>query len=95
MYLESGSKYERRCLVWSKNGIEHYYPRDVLREVFSCSDSELESATYDTDPIVINGISVSKTKLAELVVSRLGSDCEFDEELHGLDEILKQVCQAT
>ena len=81
-----------RCIVWSKNGIEYYYPRDVLRSVFSCGDDALEPITIDDDAVVINGIRKSKSELAKLVAAQMRRDSEFGTELLSLAEVVKRWC---
>src|SRR5690606_29381617 len=51
-------------IVWSKNGIEHYYPKDILRKIFN-GEGELKMAG---DVIELNGVHLTKNELVERVV---------------------------
>lgn len=81
-----------RCIVWSKNGIEHYYPRDVLRSIFSCSDEAIDAMAIGDDAVEINGIRKSKGELAELVAVGMTAGSEFGTELQRLDAVVQSAC---
>jgi len=51
---------ETNIIIWEKNGIEYYYPRQSLRGIFHCSDDEIEKMNVENDIIKINGIEKQK-----------------------------------
>ena len=73
--------HEDNVIVWSKNGIEFYYPREIMKDVFKCGDADLDDMKLDSNsPIVINGISKTKNELAEIVCSKLTKDNVLEDE---------------
>lgn len=71
-------------VVWSKNGIEHFYPPTLLDEAFG-GGGEL---TISGDVITRNGISYTKSELADRVTKGLRADTpmagEFETQLVGI-----------
>jgi len=67
--------------VWTKNGIEWYYPKRHVAAAFKCSESDLASADLGTERITVNSITLSKTDLAGFVVPRVTLDDNLDPEL--------------
>lgn len=72
---------EENVNTWSKNGIEHYYPRRIMKEVFSCGDDDLDNMVCGSDGVSINGLRKSKADLGQIVCSKLNPDDVLDEEL--------------
>jgi len=64
-------------IVLRKNGIEHYYPRDILEAKYGKFD-EIEFAGSD---VMMGASRVPKTELARYVSSQLTSDSKYPEEL--------------
>lgn len=69
---------ESNIFVWSRNGIEHLYPRDLTAAAFCCDQEELLRIPLEGDPLEFNGIRLSKRQLAQLVA-------EKTTKLHALD----------
>lgn len=63
-------------IIWSKNGIEYYYPTDAVRNIFH-GEGEL---SIDGDRVEMNGINLSKAELAERVVSLINPQSNFPDE---------------
>lgn len=66
-----------RIIKWSKNGIEHYYPEDILSEIFG-----------GTGPMSIIGDEVTrcdttyrKLELAKKVTARITPETKYSEEM--------------
>lgn len=68
-------------IVWQKNGIEHYYPREILTRIFSCGDPGVLNMDLNSSVVEINGVKKSKGELAEIVCSQITKDDVLDEEL--------------
>ncbi len=67
-------------VIWEKNGIEYYYPKDILCDLFSCSEFELERLT--TSPkVIVGSIEYDKTELCEHVVDRLSVNSHIHDEV--------------
>lgn len=68
---------EENIVVWSKNGIEYFYPNSILDEIFG------EGGQLDItgDSVSRNGVSYKKFELAEKVVAKLSKSVEHPEEV--------------
>lgn len=79
---------DSNVVVWSKNGIEFYYPAELLKRIFSCGDDDLQRIDTAANAVDINGIRKSKSELAELVCSQITKDDQLDAELQRLLEMI-------
>lgn len=70
-------------VVWSRNGIEYFYPPDLVATVFNCTDEEVANIAFDVDPIEHNGIHIGKKQLAHYVSDRLTAESEYNAEVEG------------
>lgn len=76
---------EDSVVVWSKNGIEYFYPASAVDLVFG-TGTELEI----TDDIVSrNGITYKKTELAGLITSKINEATEYPEEF--VEKFIKKI----
>jgi hypothetical protein len=79
-------------IIWSKNGIEYYYPKGILASLFSCSEIDVDNINLEKDPISFNDISFSKKKLSILVSGQIHSGTKISQELMNyVDKIKKQI----
>lgn len=72
---------EENVVVWSRNGIEYYYPKILVAEAFHCDESDVVGLDFSTDPIKHNGFRYSKKQLAEFVCDRISPHHELPDEL--------------
>jgi hypothetical protein len=79
--------------VLSRNGIEHYYPMQLLTIAFRCDASDVGSIDLESDPICHNGLRVSKKDLAKFVADRLTEDHALDEEINAFVARVASVCR--
>lgn len=78
--------------VWSKNGIEWYYPRQHVAAAFKCSEADLANVDLGTDKITVNSITLPKKDLARFVVSRVTLSDKLDPELIAfLDKVKRAI----
>jgi len=75
---------EKNVWTWSKNGIEFYYPREIMTSIFVCGDSQIAEMDCDDDVIMINGVRRTKTHLAVEVCARVVQESCLNEELLAL-----------
>ncbi|MCW3785289.1 ATP-dependent nuclease [Plebeiibacterium sediminum] len=68
---------ESNILVWDKNGIEYYYPNEIMDSIFG-SDNEI---AITGDLVSRNGVSYKKWELCEKVVSKIDSSTRFNGEV--------------
>ena len=76
---------EKNIIIWSKNGIEYYYPADILQSIFHSS----EEIVIDGDRVKLNGIEYTKNKLVELVIQKIDSKIKYSTEFE--NEFLKKI----
>ena len=79
--------------VWSKNGIEYYYPEDLVATAFCCDARELAKGSFESDPIEFNGIRKSKKELAQIVTESMTATHPIHTELRGLVDRLRAACE--
>lgn len=68
---------EENIVVWSENGIEYFYPENILDDIFG-EGGRLE---IDGDTVSRNGISYKKFDLAQRVTTRLTTHTGHPEEV--------------
>ena len=71
------------------NGIEYYYPRHLLAQVFGVAKVSEEEIILENENIKIGGVTKNKVKVAEQIVATLDSSVEVDDEI--LDKIIKPI----
>lgn len=90
--LNSGL-HETNIIEWSQNGIEYYYPSNIIREIFgSTFENASEREVTDTH-IKIANVRKPKVEVAQIVASRMNESSVFNDEFKGkllnrLDELL-------
>lgn len=67
---------EDRIITWSKNGIEHYYPERIMRELFG----GYGPISTLGDDVTMCGITKRKMDLADQVVSKIDVATEYPDE---------------
>lgn len=70
-------------VVWSRNGVEYAYPREIMRQIFACSDLELDGMSITGDMVTVGSVSRRKVELANEVVARLLPTTSIGAELEG------------
>lgn len=67
--------------VWTKNGIEWYYPKKHVAAAFKCSEADLVGVDLGQERITVKAITHTKADLAKLVIPRVTLDDTLDAEL--------------
>lgn len=67
--------------VFTKNGIEFYYPEELMCRVFSCNPDDVQNMTIIKDIISINGIQKNKVQLSEEIISLMNNKTKYSQEL--------------
>jgi hypothetical protein len=91
--LEKQGVGKDNIIVWSKNGIEYFYPEHLIAAAFCCDIEELMQHSFERDPIEFNGIRKSKKELAQFVTESLTRDHSMHSELQGLIDRLHATCK--
>lgn len=79
-------------IILSKNGIENYYPPELLATAFHCDVTDVSVINLERDLIEFNGHRYSKKELAELVACGLTSQHRLDVEILQLVDKLRGIC---
>ena len=83
---------EEHIFVWSKNGIEYFYPQDLLSSAFCCNLTELQSVNIESDPIEYNGLRKSKKDLAHFIAAQTTLKHSLSSELNKLINRIRNAC---
>lgn len=67
---------ESNLVIWKQNGIEYYYPKNILEDIYHSTDE----FTMEGDQISLNGLTYSKNELVDLIVSKINYDTEYNSE---------------
>lgn len=81
---------ENHIVTWSRNGIENYYPKRIVAELFHCSIEQVSEIDFDQDMITFNEIPFSKKQLSREVSSRLTELDDLDSELATLIDRIRE-----
>lgn len=68
---------EDRIIKWSKNGIEHYYPEEIMREIFGGVGPMLILG----DDVSMCGTTHRKLDLANSVASKIDKNTQYPDEI--------------
>ncbi len=63
-------------VVWSKNGIEYYYPPQILNDIFHST----EEISINGDQISLNNLTYTKNELVEMVIPKINQATEYNDE---------------
>jgi hypothetical protein len=74
--LESMGLPKDNIVTWQKNGIEYYYPSQILQSIYGSTGEVI----IDGDLVKLNGIDYNKNQLVELVVEKLTKEVELPKE---------------
>lgn len=79
--------------VWTKNGIEWYYPKKHVAAAFKCSESDLLGLDLGQERISMNAVAQTKAELARFVIARVGLNDTLDAELTAFLEKIKRIIE--
>jgi len=87
--LEKMGMPKDNIVVWSKNGIEYYYPPEILNDIFHSTDD----VNINGDQISLNNLTYTKNELVEMVVPKINPETEYNDEFtkEFLNKIEKEI----
>lgn len=68
---------EDKILTWSKNGLEYFYPQEIMREIFG----SIGILSIVGDEVTMSGTTLRKLELAKKVSSKLKPSTKYPEEI--------------
>lgn len=82
---------EENIFEWTQNGIEYYYPSEIITTLFKCEFEDYEKELAKSSSLIeINGFTFNKTKLAEEVRANITRDTVFNDELNNFIKRVKE-----
>ena len=84
-HLEKMGMPKENVIVWQNNGIEYYYPQEIMSEIFH-SNNQIQ---INGDQIELNGLTYSKNQLVDLVISKIHSETAYNKEF--LNEFILKI----
>jgi predicted ATPase len=76
-------------VVWMKNGIEYYYPPEILAGIFACSVDRLDELVIVGDLVSLNGITRTKNEVVTEVLKQIDIGTRFPAEFE--ENVLRRV----
>jgi hypothetical protein len=71
-------------IVLRRNGIENYYPKELIGAVFRSTTEEVKKWKFENDPLEFNRIRRTKKELAQRVADVLTRAHKLHSEIEGL-----------
>jgi ABC-type branched-subunit amino acid transport system ATPase component len=68
-------------IILDKNGLEYYYPLEILSEVFHFGSDQISSLRIDDNTVSVQDVTMTKTQLCQEVIERLTPTSRLSEEL--------------
>lgn len=72
---------ESNIVKLSHNGIEYYYPPEVVAEIVGCTREQAEALTVSGNDVSVAGVNFPKTRMAEEVANRVTIELPLAHEL--------------
>ena len=73
--------HDSNVFVWQKIGIEHYYPKEILKRTYSHGDAESLNVDLNSNTVAIKDIRKLKNEFAEIVCSHMTKDDVVDDKI--------------
>lgn len=85
--LEKMGLPRENIVIWSKNGIEYYYPASIMKSIFN----SIGIITLDGDMVKLNALEYNKNELVDLILPKMDQQTELPLELES--EFLNKIDQ--
>ena len=84
---------KENIVLLTKNGIEYFFPHELVAAVFRCNVEDVRNWEFERDPIEFNGISKTKKELAQCVADALTGAHQLHSEIKALVDRIQAVCK--
>jgi hypothetical protein len=91
--IENQGVLKGNLIILTKNGIEHFYPPELVAEAFCCDATELSGANLESDPIDFHGMRHTKKELAKFVADKLTAAHALHPEIRDFVGRLERACK--
>lgn len=68
-------------IIWDKNGIEYYYPEDIMCDIFQCGAVQLSHLRFENQRVTVGTIQYDKKDLCKQVIDRLTINSKLNDEV--------------
>lgn len=75
---------ENNIVIWTQNGIEHYYPTAIMARIFHCDERDVSKIDIGKNYVTYHDIRKKKTDLAKEVMWSLRADSRFNAEFESM-----------
>jgi hypothetical protein len=80
-------------VLLSQNGIEYFYPAELVATIFRCTVEEVRKWKFETDAMDFNGIRKTKKELAQCVADALTGAHRLHSEIEALVGRIRAACK--
>lgn len=83
--LEKMGLPSKNIIVWKKNGIEYYYPKAILENIFHST----EEITINDDQVSVGSLTYKKSELLDMIIPKITSETIYSDEFN--EEFLDKI----
>jgi len=80
-------------VLLTQNGIEYFYPPELVAEAFCCTAEDGVKWNFENEPIEFNGIRKTKKELAQYIANALKDAHQLHPEIRGLVSQIQAACK--
>ena len=90
--IERQGVHRENIVLLSKNGIEYFYPIDIVTSIFRCNSDEIGNIKFENDPIKYQEIWKTKKQLSHCVADALTKRHKLHTEIEDLIKLISKTC---
>lgn len=91
--IESQGVPRGNIVILTQNGIEYFYPEELVATAFRCTPEDVGQLKFESDSIEFNGIRKTKKELAQCIADTLTPDHPLHPEIQRLVGLIQTACQ--
>lgn len=92
--IESQGVPSANIVILTKNGIEYFYPKELVAATFRCNADDVGQVKFESEPIDFNGIRKTKKELAQGISDALTNTHQLHPEIKSLVGLIQAVCRS-
>ena len=73
---------KENIIIWDNNGIEYYYPEDIMCDIFQCGHAQLSDLRFENQRVTVGTIEYDKKDLCKQVIDRLTINSKLNDEVN-------------
>lgn len=91
--IESQGIPTNNIVLLTQNGIEYYYPEELVATAFRCTVEDVGKWKFESEPFDFNGIRKTKKELAQCIADALTGTHQLHPEIQSLVSLIQAACQ--